>query len=153
MSAVLKPQPALRTMLPADIDSVMAIENAIYEFPWTPGNFRDSLAAGYNCWVFAQDREVIGYAIVTAAAGEAHLLNLSIAARWQRKGYGGSLLKQLMTATRANGAAVMFLEVRQSNFAAQGLYAQHGFAHIGLRRNYYPASDGREHAIVLSRSL
>jgi ribosomal-protein-alanine N-acetyltransferase len=153
MSAVLQTQPALRPMSPADLDAVMAIENDIYEFPWTAGNFRDSLAAGYHCWIFAQAAEIIGYAVVTGAAGEAHLLNLSVAARWQRKGYGGRFLEQLMAATRADGTAVMFLEVRLSNIAAQGLYAQHGFAQIGLRRNYYPAREGREDASVLSRTL
>jgi ribosomal-protein-alanine N-acetyltransferase len=76
-------------MQPADLDAVMQIEREIYEFPWTSGNFRDSLAAGYRCWLYESDREIIGYAVVIHAAGEAHLLNLSIAASLQRKGYGG----------------------------------------------------------------
>jgi ribosomal-protein-alanine N-acetyltransferase len=140
-------------MLPADLDAVMVIEQEIYEFPWTSGNFLDSLAAGYDCWVFDDGGEVIGYAVVTHGAGEAHLLNLSIAARWQRQGHGGRLLEQVMAAARAQGVTVMFLEVRLSNLPAQGLYARHGFSEIGLRRNYYPARDGREDASVLSRSL
>jgi len=140
-------------MRPDDLDAVVAIENDIYAFPWTRGNFRDSFAAGYACSVFMQGTERIGYAVVTQAAGEAHLLNLSIAGRWQRKGYGGSLLAHVMAAARAQGAAVMFLEVRLSNLPAQGLYAQHGFAEIGVRRNYYPAHQGREDASVLSRTL
>jgi ribosomal-protein-alanine N-acetyltransferase len=140
-------------MLPADLDAVMMIEQEIYEFPWTPGNLLDSLAAGYDCWVFDHGGEVIGYAVVTHGAGEAHLLNLSIAARWQRQGHGGRLLEQVMAAARAQGVTVMFLEVRLSNLPAQGLYARHGFSEIGLRRNYYPARDGREDASVLSRSL
>ena len=155
MSAVLQTQPALRLMMPADLDAVMGIEKDIYEFPWTLGNFCDSLAAGYSCWIFSHSHgsEIIGYAVVIHAAGEAHLLNLSIAARWQRKGYGGRLLEQLMVVMCDHGATQLFLEVRLSNIAAQQLYLRHGFAQIGLRRNYYPARHGREDASVLSRTL
>jgi len=55
MSAVLKPVIELRPMSLADLPAVMAIENAIYAFPWTPGNFRDSLAAGYDCWAYVRE--------------------------------------------------------------------------------------------------
>jgi ribosomal-protein-alanine N-acetyltransferase len=153
MSAVLKTDPAFRLMLPADIDDVMGIESGIYEFPWTPGNFRDSLAAGYSCWIFSRCSEILGYAVVIHAADEAHLLNLSIAAAWQRMGYGTQLLEHLMAAASEHGAKMLFLEVRPSNQAARQLYARHGFAEIGLRRGYYPARHGREDACVLSRAL
>ncbi len=140
-------------MQPTDLDAVMQIEQDIYEFPWTVGNFRDSLAAGYQCWLYETDREIIGYAVLIHAAGEAHLLNLSIAARLQRKGYGGRLLEQVLASAREYGAAQLFLEVRTSNTAAKGLYVKHGFSQIGLRRNYYPARNGREDASVLARTL
>ena len=51
MSAVLKSVTELRPMTEADLAAVMDIENAIYAFPWTRGNFLDSLAAGYGCWM------------------------------------------------------------------------------------------------------
>ena len=153
MSAVLQTQPGLRPMQPLDLDIVVDIEQGIYEFPWTPGNFGDSMAAGYRCWIFSLGNEVIGYAVVIHAAGEAHLLNLSIAVPWQRKGYGGRLLELIMAAARDHGATVLFLEVRVSNTGAQQLYARHGFTQIGVRRNYYPAAHGREDASVLSRVL
>lgn len=140
-------------MQTSDLDAVMRIEQEIYEFPWTPGNFRDSLAAGYRCWLFASDREIIGYAVLIHAAGEAHLLNLSIAAQLQRKGYGERLLAEVMAAAHEYGAEQLFLEVRVSNTGAQRLYKKHGFSQIGLRRNYYPARKGREDASVLSRAL
>ena len=80
MSAVLKPVIELRPMIGADLPVVMAIETEIYAFPWTLGNFRDSLAAGYDCSAYVRDGELIGYAVVMLASDEAHLLNLSIAA-------------------------------------------------------------------------
>jgi ribosomal-protein-alanine N-acetyltransferase len=87
------------------------------------------------------------------AAGEAHLLNLSIAAPEQRRGHGARLLGHLVRVARDYGARVLFLEVRPSNQAAQKLYAAQGFHPIGVRRGYYPARDGREDAIVLSLPL
>jgi len=153
MSAVLKPVVDLRPMVEADLAAVMAIENAIYAFPWTPGNFRDSLAAGYGCWMYERDGELIGYAVMMHALDEAHLLNLSIVASVQRQGYGSLLLQQLCEFARAQGAKLFFLEVRPSNAAALGLYARHGFQHIGLRRDYYPAPAGREDALLLGLSL
>jgi [ribosomal protein S18]-alanine N-acetyltransferase len=153
MSAVLQPLPELRPMTAGDVDAVVAIERTIYEFPWTAGNFHDSLAAGYSCWIYSSGSAPIGYAVVMVAADEAHLLNLSIAASWQRKGHGARLLALLLDTARGYGAAKLFLEVRPSNAAGQRLYAGHGFRRVGRRRNYYPARDGREDAIILSYEL
>jgi len=153
MSAVLKPVFELRPMTEADLPAVMAIEKAIYAFPWTPGNFRDSLAAGYACSRYLRDGELIGYAVVMLAADEVHLLNLSIAAGCQRQGYGSQLLQRLCEAARGQGARLIFLEVRPSNAAALRLYERHGFQRVGLRREYYPAQDGREDALILGLPL
>jgi [ribosomal protein S18]-alanine N-acetyltransferase len=150
MSAILKPVIELRSMAEADLPAVMAIENAIYAFPWTQGNFLDSLAACCSCWIYARNGEVIGYAVVMLAADEAHLLNLSIAAACQKQGYGSVLLRRLCDVTRAQGARQIFLEVRPSNVAGLRLYERHGFQQVGLRREYYPAPAGREDALILS---
>jgi ribosomal-protein-alanine N-acetyltransferase len=153
MSAVLKPAIELRPMTGADLSAVMAIETAIYAFPWTQGNFSDSLAAGYSCWIYARNGEVIGYAVVMLAAEEAHLLNLSIATACQRQGYGSLLLRRLCEVARGRGARLILLEVRPSNAAGLQLYARHGFQRAGLRREYYPAQAGREDALVLRLPL
>jgi ribosomal-protein-alanine N-acetyltransferase len=153
MSAVLKPAIELRPMTGADLPAVMAIETAIYAFPWTQGNFRDSLAAGYSCWIYARNGEVIGYAVVMLASDEAHLLNLSIATACQRQGYGSLLLRRLCEVARGRGARLILLEVRPSNVAGLQLYARHGFQRVGLRREYYPAQAGREDALVLRLPL
>jgi len=153
MSAVLKPAPSFETMTEADLRSVLEIEEAIYEFPWTLGNFRDSLRAGYPCWVERQGAELIGYAVLMLAGGEAHLLNLSIAPHAQNRGHGRRLLGNLVAAARARGARILFLEVRPSNAAGQRLYTVYGFKQIGVRRGYYPARRGREDALVLALDL
>ncbi len=153
MSAVLKPAPRFEPMSETDLPSVIEIEEAIYEFPWTLGNFRDSLRAGYSCWVYRNGDNLIGYAVLMLAAGEAHLLNLSVAASAQSRGHGRSLLSSAVGAARSHGAKILFLEVRPSNDAGQRLYAGYGFKQIGVRRGYYPARRDREDALVLALNL
>jgi ribosomal-protein-alanine N-acetyltransferase len=153
MSAVLKDLPELEPMREGDLAEVMAIENAIYSHPWTQGNFADSLRAGYECRTWRLAGELVGYFVLMAAAGEAHLLNLSIAEPHQRRGHGAALLQEAAGLARKRGAQNVFLEVRPSNRAAQGLYTRFGFRKVAVRRGYYPAHSGREDALVLSLPL
>jgi len=140
-------------MQAADLDEVMAIENAIYSHPWTRGNFTDSLVAGYECRTWRLDGELVGYFVLMIGAGEAHLLNLSIAPAYQRSGHGRALLQEAADIAARLGARSIFLEVRPSNHAAQSLYAKFGFRRIAVRRDYYPAHTGREDALVYTLPL
>lgn len=140
-------------MVADDLDAIAAIEGAIYPHPWTRGNFADSLAAGYHCWVIECAGTVAGYMVTMIAAGEAHLLNLSVAAPWQRRGIGREALGFTTRLARDYGAAKMLLEVRPSNMAAIALYAAAGFSELAVRRGYYPASEGREDAVVMQLDL
>jgi ribosomal-protein-alanine N-acetyltransferase len=153
VSAVLRPERGVEPMRDGDLRAVLEIEESIYEFPWTLGNFRDSLRAGYACWVMREGRHLIGYAVLMLAAGEAHLLNLSVAAGSQRRGHGRRLLHSVVQAAREHKAKVLFLEVRPTNAVGQRLYAGYGFRQIGVRRGYYPARKGREDALVLALDL
>ncbi|HYG54489.1 MAG TPA: ribosomal protein S18-alanine N-acetyltransferase [Burkholderiales bacterium] len=153
MSAVLKDAPRLERMRAADLEEVMAIEKTIYSHPWTRGNFSDSLSAGYECRTWRLAGELIGYFVLMVGAGEAHLLNLSIAAAHQRKGHGAALLREAADIARRLGAGSIFLEVRPTNVAAQALYARFGFSRVAVRRGYYPAHSGREDALVFSLPL
>ena len=153
MSALLDNLPRYRLMTVNDLDAVMAIEKVVYPHPWTRGNFSDSLHSGYHCWMMEAGDEIIGYTVVMIAAGEAHLLNLSIAAQWQRRGYGSALLEFLCGRARDCGAGKIFLEVRPTNRAGRGLYAATGFNEIATRRGYYPGHAGREDAIVMELEL
>jgi len=153
MSAQLDLLPTYRRMTADDLDAIVAVENAVYPHPWTRGNFGDSMAAGYHCWVVECGGEFAGYTVVMIAAGEAHLLNLSVAARWQRRGVGRELLGFVLKLARDYGAKHLFLEVRPSNEAALALYASAGFTRLATRRGYYPAGDVREDAVVMQLAL
>lgn len=153
MSAVLSEAPAFRPMRAADVDAIVVIEREIYAHPWTAGNFRDSLQAGYSCWVMECIGYLAGYGVLMLGVDEAHLLNLSVAADWQRRGLGRTLLQHLVRIARDCEAERMFLEVRPSNDAARSLYADAGFRALHVRRNYYPADAGREDAILMGMDL
>jgi len=153
MSAQLDHLPRYRRMTAGDLDAVLAIENRIYPYPWTRGNFNDSLAAGYHCLVMEAGGAIAGYSVVMIGAGEAHLLNLSIAAGWQRRGLGRELLGYVLKLALGEKAERILLEVRQSNTAAQALYAGSGFSRVAVRRDYYPAQHGREDAVTMELAL
>jgi len=157
MSAVLKDEPQLLPMIEADLDAVLDIERAIYTHPWTRANFADSLRAGYRCFTYRLGGELIGYFVLLVAVGEAHLLNLSIAAGSQRKGHGAALLREVLREGRNRQARHVFLEVRPSNEAALALYAGFAFKKVAVRRAYYPGNgasrEGREDALVLTLEL
>jgi len=143
----------LRPMSEADLPRIHRIELASYEYPWSLGNFADSLQAGYSMWVREAEGEVIGYYAMMAAAGEAHLLNLTIAPIWRRHGLGRDMLEHCMARACDHKAESLFLEVRTSNTAAIALYHSSGFVDLAVRQGYYPARDGREDALIMKKDL
>ena len=144
-----------RAMATADLDEVLALEVAAYSFPWSRGNFIDSLAAGYVAWVRHDDQHrLLAYCVAQPGYQETHLLNLTVAPPLQRRGHGRALLTALADWARQRGDAALWLEVRQSNAAGRTLYAAAGFAEVGLRRGYYPDQhQRREDAVVMRLPL
>lgn len=142
-----------RPMTPADLLRIHPIELASYDHPWSLGNFADSLDAGYSMWVLEVEGEVMGYYAMMAAAGEAHLLNLTVAPNWRRNGLGRDLLDHCLARACEHRADSLYLEVRTSNTAAIGLYHSNGFIDLAVRRAYYPARDGREDALIMKKDL
>jgi ribosomal-protein-alanine N-acetyltransferase len=155
MSAQLRPAAErYAPMGAADVDDIVRVERDIYPFPWTHGNFIDSLRSGYSSWVLRDDSgQLRAYTVVMLALDESHLLNLSVARADQRRGIGWGLLEWVADVSRGHGAHTMLLEVRPSNPAALRMYERYGFQRIGVRRGYYPAADGREDAIVMRAAL
>lgn len=148
------PQPSvLRPMREDDLDAVMAIEVRAYPFPWTLGILRDCLRAGHPAWVLLREEQVIGYFLMSLAAGEGHVLNVCVAPEQRGQGHGRRLLRAILQLARGHVAERVFLEVRPSNTGAIALYFDMGFNEIGRRPRYYPANDGREDALVMAIEL
>ena len=142
-----------RRMTQDDIDCVMKVENEVYKFPWTEQIFSDCIRVGYLCWMASRTDTVVGHAVISITPGESHMLNLSIAKTYQGNGYGKQFIEFLIRIAGENQAETMLLEVRPSNIAAINCYNSSGFNEIGCRKDYYPAPDGREDALLFARHI
>ncbi|MET0519534.1 MAG: ribosomal protein S18-alanine N-acetyltransferase [Burkholderiaceae bacterium] len=157
MSA-LAPEPlelALVPMRAADVEAVLAIEQRAYAQPWTRGNFIDSLAAAYPAFVL-RDRAgaLLGYFLAMKGVDEMHLLNITVHPAQQGRGLARRMLDALCRLCREQGCSQLWLEVRQGNERARAVYRHYGFAEVGLRRAYYPLSQGqREDAVLMSLAV
>ena len=154
MSAQWQPRPAparLRPMRAGDLPRVLAVEVRAYSFPWTRGNFIDSLAAGYMAELLVDDDDaLLGYFVAMEGVQELHLLNFTVAPEQQGQGHARTLLDALEQRCRERGLPSLWLEVRTGNERARRVYRRRGFAEVGVRRDYYPAGQSaREDAIVM----
>jgi [ribosomal protein S18]-alanine N-acetyltransferase len=142
----------VRPMTIASLDGVLELENEVYPFPWTRGNFVDSLVAGYTAWTLGHvDGELIGYCVAMTGVDEMHLLNITVAPTARRRGHARRLLAELVQHCRLRQAGRLWLEVRESNAQAREVYRRLGFVQVGRRKGYYPAPEGRrEDAVVMS---
>lgn len=153
ITPLAEPPTTIREMNHDDLSMVSDIERRSYEFPWSHGVFRDCLLAGYQCIALIREGRVAGYAILSVAAGEAHILNLCIEPEFRALGYGERMLDELLYRARSSAVREIFLEVRPSNAAAIALYRKKGFHQIAARPAYYQANEGREDAAVLAKKL
>ena len=142
----------LRLMTTADINAVCAIEQQVQYAPWTPKLFSDSLER-HLCWVAQKNQQVVGFFVVQFIVDEAHLLNIAVDPTQQKQGIGRVLLDNVQQQAIAKKANTIFLELRATNQRALALYQMAGFNEIGLRKNYYPAAQGKEDAVIMALML
>jgi ribosomal-protein-alanine N-acetyltransferase len=146
---------AWRPLTDEDLAYVAALEAQIHAAPWSHGNFRDALAAGYSAQVGEREGRIVVFGVMMCAPGEAQILNLSVVPDARRQGLGRALLERFVDDAMRAGAEQVFLEVRVSNRAAIALYESAAFKAVGRRSNYYPAAPGApsEDALVMRRRL
>lgn len=150
----------LREMNAGDLHTVFQIENVAQLHPWNQASFQSSLDSSHQCYVLenvASDHNdkviIVAYAVISTAADEAELLNITVSPHFQRQGLG-HLLLQYLSDSFDKTIASFFLEVRRSNHQAIALYDAHYFNEVGVRANYYPSNNGgREDAIIMAKSL
>ncbi|MFL5489403.1 MAG: ribosomal protein S18-alanine N-acetyltransferase [Gemmatimonadaceae bacterium] len=146
--------PLLRPATESDLNAVVQIERSSFADPWSEESFRRLLPghpAIFQVLVEPPDNAIVGYVIAFAVAEDAELLNVAVEPNSRGKGLAGQMLDAVLIELGARGVRTAFLEVRESNTAARGLYASRGFVEIGRRRNYYrrPVED----ALVMRRVL
>jgi ribosomal-protein-alanine N-acetyltransferase len=144
-----------RPLAVGDLAYVAALEAQIHRPPWTLGNFRDAIAAGYWASVGEHEGRILVYGVLMLAPGEAQVLNLSVVHDARRRGLGRALLRRLLAVATERGAQQVFLEVRAGNAAAIALYAGEGFEPVARRAAYYAgaATEAREDALVMRAEL
>lgn len=143
----------IRKMKTTDLAEVLALEDKIYEHPWTQGIFDDCMVVGYYCWICEDKDKVFGYGIMSVEVDEAHIMNLCIDPEVQGQGWGRKMLELMIETARVKDVDTLLLEVRESNKAALALYTNNGFNEIGVHKGYYPSNKGREDAVMLALAL
>ena len=142
-----------RQMALEDISAVIQLENEVYQFPWTDRIFKDCIRVGYDCWLAHLGNTIVAHAVISIAAGESHILNLSVTRNHQGKGIGKQFIQFLLKIARNKRAQIMMLEVRPSNIRAINCYSSAGFNEIGCRKDYYPAPNGKEDALLFAKQI
>lgn len=145
-------------MRPSDIDAVMAIERDSFPSSWSAAGYRHELTTNRQAHYVVLEvsdedggRTTIGYAGHWLVAGEAHVSTIAVAPAWRRRGLGAWLLLSTIYHALDHDADIVRLEVRETNEAAQALYAQFGFVTVGRRRRYY--RDTGEDALLMDLEL
>ncbi len=142
----------IRSMLPADVPQIAALERLCFSDPWSEGSVAGELENELSLWLVAEeDGTVRGYIGSQSVPPDCDILNLAVAPDARRQGLGQQLLQALLDALHRRGIERVFLEVRPTNVPARALYAALGFEEIGRRKEYYvnPVED----ALILRKEL
>lgn len=132
------------------ISAVQSIEQLAHSHPWKPSMIAELNGRGAFNYVLMVAGQVVGYFYAQNIVGEVSLLNIAVAPEHQGKGYGRVLLSEFLKQCESRNAESAWLEVRASNHAAISLYLAQGFNEVDRRRDYYPAAQGREDAVIMS---
>ena len=135
------------------IKDISCIENNSYGYPWSEKIFNDCLKNNYLCRVLILDNVLIGFLISSIIQDECHIMNLCVDAKYRGSGYGRLILNKLHDEIATISCKTVFLECRPSNISAMNLYESEGYNEIGVRRNYYPAPNGYEDAVMLAKNV
>ena len=128
----------VRKMQPEDLLQVCEIEKDNFSLPWSEKSFLESMERNDTLFLVALNgEEVAGYLGCYCVAGEGEITNVAVKSSYRRQGIGGKLLETLYEEAKALHTQEFFLEVRESNEAAIGLYSRQGFVKEGVRKNFY----------------
>ena len=120
------------------LDTVLEIEKKSFTMPWSKDSFKAELDMGAHFTVSEEESgQITGFCILRASGEEAELFHIAVLPEYRRRHTAEMLLMEALHYARSKKADSVYLEVRQSNFAARGLYEKCGFEEIGIRRGYY----------------
>jgi ribosomal-protein-alanine acetyltransferase len=140
-------------MTESDLDAVMAISQTLPDAPEWP---REAYLAAIDPGIQpprialvarASDSQIAGFTIAVLILPQAELETIAVGVQAQRRGVGQQLFLSLRTELKKAHITEIALEVRRSNYSAQGFYRSLGFIEIGGRDSYYV--DPIEDALLL----
>lgn len=140
----------VRKMTLDDVPAVVDLDQKSFSLPWPERSFRFELTdnPASRCWVAELDGKVVGMIVVWLIVDEAHVATIATHPDFRRKGVAKRLLSHALRKLMEQGARSSFLEVRESNRAAQEMYRKFGYEETGRRRRYYKDND--EDAILMN---
>lgn len=142
----------VRPLQPSDLPAIVGIEQRAMPAPWNESQLREEIEVTNGlALAMVCDDGLCGYAFFRTCFPECELVHLVVAPEWRRRGTAAALLTHALAGFADRDFVTCFLEVRESNEAALGLYAQAGFLQTGRRKHYY--SQPVENALLLTRDL
>ncbi len=142
-----------KLLTPADLAAIMVVETACHSHPWSEKTMVSCLEGRYFNLGLLDDGKLIAFYIAEQAGPDISLMDICVAPSHQGRGLAKRLMQDLEDKALARGGESIFLEVRASNQSAIGLYHGCGYAEMGVRKNYYPAQNGREDALLMGFTL
>ena len=141
----------IRCMESQDVSTVYEMERTCFSDPWS----KDSLSEfanvnGRYVFVAEENGAVIAYGCIQQVLDECEILRIAVKPDYRKKGVGKELLSKMINEAYRSGARIFYLEVRENNTAAIGLYRKLLFTESGRRKNYY--TNPVEDAILMSRA-
>ena len=140
----------IRRMTLDDLPAVIELDSLSFTLPWPERSFRFELTdnPASRCWVVEQDGKVLGMIVAWMLVDEAHIATIATHPEHRRHGIARKLLMYALRYMSKEGAVTSFLEVRESNSAAQEMYRKFGYEEVGRRKRYY--KDTNEDAILMT---
>jgi ribosomal-protein-alanine N-acetyltransferase len=140
----------IRKMTLEDIPAVVELDQISFSLPWPERSFRFELTdnTASRCWVAEVDGRLAGMVVGWMLVDEMHIATIATHPDFRRQGIARALLSHTLSHAIDEGAQSSFLEVRESNLAAQEMYRQFGYQATGRRRRYYRDND--EDAILMN---
>ncbi len=144
---------SIRDVLPGEIPQIEALEKACFSMPWTEDQLKGQLRDNQHEFIAAVSAggTVLGYIGMMYVLDEGYISNVAVSPGNRRRGIGDALILALLKRCAALGLSFVTLEVRAGNAPAIALYEKHGFARVGLRKNYY--DHPREDALLMTKYL
>ena len=138
-------------MLPAHSEQVKALlELCFGDSAWTIESLRSQLEkSDSRCTIAVEDDRIIGFLAFEQVMDEGSIVEVAVHPDCRRKGIARSLITAAIQS--AEGLDTVFLEVRESNTPAVGLYESLGFERIGVRKGYY--DHPKEDAVIMNLSI